>query len=140
LSTLPKDFSLSQRSASERHEIVPLSTPRKVLFRLSALLIGVILLALAAAAAAAPAHAADRAATHIVQLERGVPLAEGRSLVRATGGHVTGTVPIIRGVAARLPAGARSALDRDDRVKAVSVNARARSQSDFIDTSRLATA
>jgi serine protease AprX len=113
-----------------------LPAPPKILFRLCASLIAIILLAVAAA----PAHAADRAATHIVQLERGVPLGEGRSLVRAAGGEVTGTVPIIRGVAARLPAGARSALDRDDRVKAVSVNARARSQADLINTTSLATA
>ena len=125
-------------SAYGHHRIVGLPTLLKMLFRLRAPLVGIILLAVAGAAA--PAHAADRAATHIVQLQRGVPLAEGRALVRAAGGQVTGTIPIIRGVATRLPAGARAAIDRDDRVKAVSVNARARSQGDFIDASRLATA
>jgi serine protease AprX len=137
LSTPSKDPFRLHRSLAERDRITRVPSPFKGLFRLPAALIGLILLALAAAA---PAQAADRAATHIVQLERGVPLAEGRSLVRAAGGEVTGTVPIIRGVAARLPAGARSAIDRDDRVKAVSVNAAARSQGDLLDTSRLATA
>ena len=135
LSTPATDLFRPHRPAAERHGIVRSSTPLKVLLRLGAPLIGILMLAVAAA----PAHAAGRAATHIVQLERGVSLADGRSLVRAAGGHVTGTVPIIRGVAARLPAGARPAIARDDRVKAVSVNAPARSQGDFIDTSRLAT-
>src|SRR4051794_21696739 len=132
LPTPPKALLPPHRSASERHRIARLSTPMRALLRLGAPLIGFILLAVAAA----PAHAAEPAATHIVQLERGVPLAEGRSLVRAAGGQVTGTVPIIHGVAARLAAGARSAVAHDDRVKAVSVNARARSQGDFIDSSR----
>jgi serine protease AprX len=136
LPTPPKDPFRLHRSLAQRGRIARLPAPLKALGRLRASLIGIILLALAAAA---PAQAADRAATHIVQLERGVSLAQGRSLVRAAGGQVTGTVPIIRGVAARLPAGARSALVRDERVKAVSVNARARSQGDLLDTSRLAT-
>src|SRR3954454_16944145 len=84
----------------------PSSTPLKLLLRLGAPLIGFFLLAVAAA----PAHAAAPAATHIVQLQRGVPLTEGRSLVRAAGGRWTGTVPFIRGVAARLPAGAPASL------------------------------
>jgi len=136
LPTPPKDLRL-HRSLTQGDRIARLPAPLRAVVTLSAALIGILL---ALTAAAAPAQAADRSATHIVQLERGVPLAEGRSLVRAAGGQVTGTVPIIRGVAARLPAGARSALDRDDRVKAVSVNAPARSQGDLLDTTRLATA
>jgi serine protease AprX len=114
-----------------------LSKPLIVLSRLRAPLIGILLMA--AAGTAAPAHAAMRPATHIVQLQPGVTPAQGRALVRAAGGRVTGTVPIIRGVAARLPAGARTAIARDRRVKAVSVNARVRAQGGPIDSSRLAT-
>jgi serine protease AprX len=88
-------------------------------------------LALPAVAVATPAQAAPRSATSIVQLRDGVSLAEGRSIVRAAGGTVEGRLPIIRGLAARLPAGARPRLMRDSRVAAVTRNAR------VIDTSIL---
>jgi len=85
-----------------------------------------ILVALIAAAcalaAAAPASARPQAATHIVQLRPGTTLAQGRALVRAAGGRVTATVPIINSVAGRLPAGAAAALARDPHVAAVSAN------------------
>jgi serine protease AprX len=82
-----------------------------------------LLLATTLAAFAAPAQGAPRPATHIVQLQAGVQFAEGRALVQATGGSVTGTLPIIRGLATRLPAGALAVLARDPRVEAVTVNA-----------------
>jgi len=111
-----------------------LSKSLKVLPRLRAGLIAILM----AAAGTAPAHAGERPATHIVQLQPGVTPAQGRALVRAAGGSVTGSVPIIRGVAARLPAGARGVIARDARVKVVSVNARVRGQGG-IDSGRLAT-
>jgi serine protease AprX len=91
-------------------------------------------------ALAAPARAAVPEATHIVQLRHGVSFAEGRALVRAAHGRVTATLPIIRGLAVRLPRGARARLAHDAAIAAVSVNAPTRSQDDFIDTSNLATA
>src|SRR5215213_1394908 len=75
-------------------------------------------------AMAAPAHAASRPATHIVQLRDGVSLAEGRAIVRAAHGRVTGSLPIIDGLAVRLPRGARAVLLRDPGIAAVSLNAR----------------
>ena len=113
-----------------------MSKPLMVLSRLRAPLIGILLIL---AGSAAPAHAGERPATHIVQLQPGVTAAQGRAVVRAAGGHVTGTVPIIHGVAARLPADARAVLERDRRVKAVSVNARVRAQAASFDSGRLAT-
>ena len=58
---------------------------------------------LAGSAQAAPQHA-----THIVQLGNGVSLADGRAAVRAAHGQVADTLPIIHGLAVRLPAGARA--------------------------------
>jgi serine protease AprX len=97
-------------------------------------------------ALAGSARAAVPRATHIVQLRDGVALTEGRTLVRAAHGRVTGTVPIIRGLAVRLSAGARARLARDPRIAAVSVNAPTRSlsslrpPSDGMDPSHLVTA
>ena len=91
------------------------------------------------AALALPAQAAQRPATDIIQLRAGVSLAKGRAIVRAAGGRVTGTVPIIRGVAARLSSAARGQLRRDAGVAAVSGNAPVRPQDKTIDTSRLVT-
>ena len=90
--------------------------------RTRAVIIG-LLLATMLAAFVAPAQGAPRPATHIVQLQAGVRLAEGRALVRAAGGRVTDELPIIRGLATRLPAGAVAVLARDPRVEAVTVNA-----------------
>jgi serine protease AprX len=89
--------------------------------------------------AAAPAGAAAPQATHIVQLRPGVSLDQGKALVRAAGGRPTGTLPLIRSVAARLPAGARVAVAHDARVASVSANARIRSQSHGSSGSELAT-
>ena len=63
-------------------------------------------------------------ATHIVQLRAGVSLAEGRAAVRAAHGQVAGALPIISGLAVRLPAGARARLAHDAADRAVSANAR----------------
>jgi serine protease AprX len=91
-------------------------------------------------AIAGPAQGAPRPATHIVQLRDGVSLAQGRTIVRSAHGRVTGSLPIIDGLAVRLPRGARVKLARDPRVVAVTVNARVRSQDASAYTSQLATA
>jgi serine protease AprX len=72
---------------------------------------------------AAPAQASDTA-THIVQLRGGVSPSEGGAIVRAAGGRVTATLPIINGVAARLSPNAQHRLAGDGRIARVSVNAR----------------
>jgi len=68
------------------------------------------------------AHAAGEA-THIVQLRPGYTLAQGQAAVAAAGGTVTGRLPIIRGLAADLPASARARLARDPSVAGIDVNA-----------------
>jgi serine protease AprX len=87
---------------------------------------------------AGPAQAASPRASHIVQLREGVTLAEGRAAVRAAGGQVADTLPIIRGLAVRI--GSAGRLRNDPRVDAVSVNARIRSQSSRFDAGLLGTA
>ena len=87
---------------------------------------------------AGPAHAATQPATHIVQLRSGVSLAEGRAAVRAAHGQVADSLPIINGLAVRLPSGARARLAHDGRIAAISTNASIRSQS--YDAAQLATA
>src|SRR5690349_23660910 len=79
---------------------------------------------------AGSAQAAPRAATHIVQLQSGVSLAEGEAAVRAADGEVADTLPIIKGLAVRLSPAARTRLAHDTRVASVSVNAGIKSQSD----------
>jgi serine protease AprX len=74
----------------------------------------------------APAYGAT-GATDIVQLRHGVSLTDGAALVRAAHGDVTGRLPIINGLAVRLPADDRARLARDPRVAAVSANAQVRS-------------
>src|SRR3954469_20238589 len=93
----------------------PTASPRVVLVAALVTVLGVVLVA-------APAQARPRQATHIVQLRPGTTLAEGRMLVRAAGGHVSGTVPIIHSVAVRMPARSVSALTRDPHVAAVTAN------------------
>jgi serine protease AprX len=80
------------------------------------------------AAISAPAQAAPRDATHIIRLREGVSLATGSTIVRAAHGQVTGTVPIIHGLAARLPATARLRLAHDPRIASITANAAIRSQ------------
>ena len=91
-------------------------------------------------ALAGSAHAAPQPATHIVQLRAGVSLADGRAAVRAAHGQVADTLPIINGLAVRLPAGARARLAHDARIAAISANASIHSQSDRFDPAQLATA
>jgi serine protease AprX len=104
------------------------------------------LLAAALVLCAGPAHAASGHATHIVQLRGGVSLAEGQTIVRAAHGRVTGTLPIIRGLAVRIGPRAQARLARDARVAAVSRNARVsttsrrRPPNEPVDPSLLATA
>ncbi len=73
---------------------------------------------------AAPAHAS----TQIVRLRDGVSLTQGRTLVRAAGGEVTGAIPIIHGLAARLPANARARLGNDSRIASITANAPLRTE------------
>ena len=103
-------------------------------------LIGLLLAALLAAMTAAPVHAATPVATHIVQLEPGVAPADGARLVRSAGGRVTGALPIINGLAVRLPASAVAAVGHDARVKALTANSRVAPQATQADPSSLATA
>jgi len=77
---------------------------------------------------AAPAQAAPRDATHIVRLHDGISIAQGRAMVRAAGGKVTGELSIIRGLAARLTASARSRLARDAGIASITANASLRPQ------------
>jgi serine protease AprX len=69
-----------------------------------------------------------------------VSLREGRALVRAAHGRVVGALRIIRGLAVRLPHGARARLAHDAPIAAISVNAPIRSQDEAVDVSKLATA
>src|SRR4051794_1433794 len=113
-----------RRAPSPRPGRVPRS--RHCMRSPAALLRPLVLVALLVAVGpqllAAPALALPRPATQIVRLRPGTTLAEGRALVRAAGGHVTGTLPIINAVAARMSAGSVSAIAREARVAAVTAN------------------
>ena len=87
---------------------------------------------------AGPAQAAPSRTTHIVQLRDGVSLADGKAAVRAAGGRVTDTLPLLDGLAVR--AASTERLERDPRIEAVSANAPIRSQSERFDPAQLATA
>ena len=89
---------------------------------LRVVVVAALLAALGAGLVTAPALARPPHATHIVQLGPGTTLAEGRVLVHAAGGRVTGTLPIINAVAVRMSAGSVSALARDPHVAAVTAN------------------
>jgi serine protease AprX len=84
-------------------------------------------------ATSASARAASTDATHIVQLRAGVTLDRGQAAVRAAGGDVTGMLPIIRGLAVRLPGEARARLADDPSIAAIDLNAPIRSQWDRLD-------
>ena len=116
--------------------VAPPASVRRIRWALTGLLLAVLL----ATTAAAPVHAATPVATHIVQLEPGVSPADGAALVRSAGGRVTGKLPIINGLAVRLPVSGVKAVQRDGRVKALTANARVAPQSTDIDPSSLATA
>ena len=103
-------------------------------------LAGCALALLGAWAPVAPAGAADRPASHIVQLRAGTSAVEGRAAVAAAGGRVTASVPIIRGLAVRLPHRAAAVLRRDGRIAAVTANVRVTPRMDGLEASGLATA
>jgi serine protease AprX len=86
---------------------------------------------------AGSAQASAPPATHIVQLQGGVSLAEGRAAVRAADGRVADTLPIIHGLAVRLSSDARAQLERDGRIASISANAPIESQSDRFDPAQL---
>jgi serine protease AprX len=115
--------------------VAPPASVRRIRWALTGLLLAVLL-----ATTAAPVHAATPVATHIVQLASGVSPADGAALVRSAGGRVTGKLPIINGLAVRLPVSGVKAVQRDGRVKALTANARVAPQSTDIDPSSLATA
>jgi serine protease AprX len=92
---------------------------------------------LALAAAAALACAAPARADVIVQVEPGTP---GRALLAGVGATHVRAIPLIGAFAADLPPGAAAALAREPGVRAVSPDARVRSEGSPVDTSRLSTA
>jgi serine protease AprX len=109
---------------------------RRIRWALAALLLA----ALTIATSASPVRAATPVATHILQLEPGVSAADGARLVRSAGGRVTGSLPIVHGLAVRLPASAARTIGRDARVKALTANSPVAPQASQIDASSLATA
>jgi serine protease AprX len=64
-----------------------------------------------------------RSVEAIVQFENGVSPSNAHKLVRANGGRVTGELPIINGLAARMTAARASRLAHLDGVRVVSLNA-----------------
>jgi serine protease AprX len=98
----------------------------------------IIVLVAVLAAVAPSAAAAQPRATYIVQLRAGTSDAQGRALVRAAGGRVTGSVRLIHALAARLPADSVRTLTRDSGIRAVSPNAGVRPQ-DVVNGTKLQT-
>ena len=93
----------------------------------------------AATANARPADQSSKRAVVIVQLRRGVSLSEGRALVRALGGRVQETLPMIDALAADLSGAGAGQLRHDPLVKDVTVNASVHQQSTpTVDVSKLA--
>jgi serine protease AprX len=84
---------------------------------------------LVSAAVLAPSASAAAGGTYIVQLAPSTSQSQGAAAVSAAGGRVTGRLPIIRGLAARLSAREAAALGRDPRVEHVSANAGVKTQS-----------
>jgi serine protease AprX len=74
----------------------------------------------------------------IVRFERGTSAAQGASIIRAAGGHVTRDLHIINGVGAELSAAAAADLAGKPGVSSVSLNGAVKPSA--VDTSRLATA
>jgi serine protease AprX len=71
-----------------------------------------------------PGHApAGRRVEVIVQLNRGVPLSQGRTLVRSLGGTAGIDLPIINGLSARMSVAAQRRLAASPLVHAVTLNA-----------------
>jgi serine protease AprX len=100
-------------------------------FRIAApacLLALIAVLAAASGAAAAP-RTPGAAATHIVQFRGGVSPAAAAGIVRRAGGRPGLRVPLIDALGARLTRREAARLARDPRVRAVSRNGRAVSQS-----------
>src|SRR5215210_109723 len=85
-------------------------------------LLSVTVLAGVFAATRADASEQERAEV-VVQLRAGTSLAEGKALVRSLGGEVTRELSIINGLGADVSPAAADVLERDSRVRAVSVNA-----------------
>lgn len=81
-----------------------------------------------AADAAGVSPTSHRCAEVIVQLTHGTPIAQGRALVRAAGGRPGVSLPIINGLSAHLDAAGTRRLAADPRVRAVTPDARLRSE------------
>ena len=75
----------------------------------------------------------------IVQFKAGVELRDQRTLVRSSGGRVTGDLHVINGLAADMTAAEAKRLGSHEGVRAVSLNASAR-KTDHNDQERRATA
>jgi serine protease AprX len=103
-----------------RRQVMALISHRRAGATLAAALI-----ALGGAAPARAAQASDtrHAAEVIVQFDRGTSRDARLSAVRAAGGRVTRDLHLIRGLGARLPAGAARRLARAPGVRAVTPNA-----------------
>ena len=84
----------------------------------------------------------DRPVDVIVQLTAGTDIARGDALVHAAQGKVTGALPIINAVSARMSAGAAAELARRRGVRAVSLDGKVTSSGyeGGLDKDRLATA
>ena len=98
----------------------------------------VLLAVTAGLLAAARADAsAERRTEVIVQLRAGTSLSEGRALVRSVGGKVSRELRIINGLGAVVSPAAADALERDNRVRAVSANAPVASSGQSLSTPSL---
>src|SRR3954452_5413133 len=83
-------------------------------------------LGILAAVAPAQARPAARPADAIVQFQAGVPAAQRDAAVHAAGGVVVRDLPVIRGLAVRLPGGAWTRLRETAGVRAVTPDVRMR--------------
>jgi serine protease AprX len=70
-----------------------------------------------------------RSVEAIVQFENGVTVSDARSIVRSTGGRVTGQLPIINGLVVRSTAAEAARLANKDSVRVVSLNSRVKRNS-----------
>lgn len=81
-----------------------------------------------AADAAGLSRPSHRPAEVIVQLTHGIPIAQGRALVRAAGGRPGVSLPIIDGLSAHIDAAGARRLTGDPQVRAVTPDARLQSE------------
>ena len=110
-------------SPAKRHLSIYLRAP------MALIAFAVVAIALIAPTGAlAKTRSPRRGSEVIVQLRHGTPIAAGRALVRAAGGRPGVSLSIIDGLSARLSATGVRRLRADARVRAVTPNARLKSQ------------